>query len=355
MPNSPLSRDADPSSSTPEPVRWRLIFEDLHGKIRSGNLSDGAKLPSEHELCRTHDVSRITVRRALRELESLGVIRRRQGASSEVVSPQRQVSSRLVHVLMGTEGHILADLHHVLVSELASRDLSHCSWTPDMLDRTGGLAQVAAMPARGVILIPFSSSLGRYEREAAKLGRCISIGIEARTASGSPGVCIDYATPCQDLLTRAGRAGIRSVLHITFLWRSVHRDGFAQILTAACLESGQRLTTAAIFQAGVEAEMAEIRSAIAALARPALVFCATDFLAVTVQRAIAGVGPMPPDLILAGLFNTPWSQAGNFTSIDCRLNEVAARAVDLLLAPAAPTHQQAIAGELIVRDSRLMA
>ena len=348
-----LSPHTDPSSSNPEPVRWRLIFEDLHGKIRSGELIDGAKLPSEHELCRTHGVSRITVRRALRELESLGVIRRRQGASSEVVSPQRQVSSRLVHVLMATEGHILADLHHVLVSELASRDLSHCSWTPDMLDRTGGLAQVAAMPARGVLMIPFSSSLGRYEREAAQLGRCVTIGIEARTASGSSGVCIDYATPCHDLLSRAARAGIRSVLHVTFLWKSVHRDGIAQIFSAACLDSGQHLTTAAIFQAGVEAEMAEIRSAISALARPALVFCATDYLAMTVQRAIAGVGPMPPDLILAGLFNTPWSQAGNFTSIDCRLNDVAARAVDLLLAPDAPTHQQAIAGELIVRDARL--
>ena len=351
----PISPHTDPTSSSPEPVRWRLIFEDLQGKIDSGDLIDGAKLPSEHELCRTHGVSRITVRRALRELESLGVIRRRQGASSEVVSPQRQVSSRLVHVLMGTEGHILADLHHVLVSELASRDLSHCSWTPDMLDRTGGLAQVAAIPARGALMIPFNSSLFRYEREAAQLGRCVTIGIEAQTASGSPGVCIDYATPCQDLLTRAGRAGIRSVLHVTFLWKSVHRDGFAQILTAACLESGQPLTTVAIFKAGVEAELAEIRSAIAALARPALVICATDYLAMTVQRAVAGVGPMPPDLILVGLFNTPWSQAGNFTSIDCRLNELATRAVDLLLAPAAPTHQQAIAGDLIVRDPRLMA
>ena len=50
------------------------IKENLEEGIRSGKYPLGSKLPSENDLCRTFDVSRITIRKALDILENKGVI-----------------------------------------------------------------------------------------------------------------------------------------------------------------------------------------------------------------------------------------------------------------------------------------
>ncbi len=343
MPATPNNADSE------TPTRWRRLCADLQERIRSGALAHGARLPSEHELCRSHGLSRITVRRALHELETLSLIRRRQGVGSEVIRSRNDPASRLVHVLMAPEGHFFADLHQALVRQLSARDLSHCTWTPEMLDRTGGLGQVAAIPACGAILIPLTGNLARYEQDSARLGRTVRIGVEAGELLEKPCVSIDFASPCRELMRRAHEAGIRSVLHVTFRWPTKHREGLAHLLMAACLETGQSLTTLAVYHLGVDSELATIRAAIAAVERPALVFCASDFVAVAVQSAVAGDGPMPSDLVLAGVFNTPWSQAGGFTSIACKLDDLAGRAIDLLLGTEAPTGQHAIPGELALR------
>ena len=60
------------------------IFEQLKEKIVSGELEPGEKLPSEHELCRLYNVSRTTIRQALANLSSLGLIETRFGEGSFV-------------------------------------------------------------------------------------------------------------------------------------------------------------------------------------------------------------------------------------------------------------------------------
>lgn len=60
------------------------IFEQLKEKITSGELPSGEKLPSENELCRLYGVSRTTIRQALANLSSLGLIETRFGEGSFV-------------------------------------------------------------------------------------------------------------------------------------------------------------------------------------------------------------------------------------------------------------------------------
>ena len=52
--------------------------------IRQGRLASGQALPSEKELEQTHGVSRITVRRALEELEREGLVVRSRGRPARV-------------------------------------------------------------------------------------------------------------------------------------------------------------------------------------------------------------------------------------------------------------------------------
>ena len=53
---------------------YQQIVRDLTGDIAAGRLALGAKAPSEASLCKSYRVSRPTARRALAELESVGVL-----------------------------------------------------------------------------------------------------------------------------------------------------------------------------------------------------------------------------------------------------------------------------------------
>ena len=53
-------------------------------KIESGAWPDGTQIPSEDELCRIYDVSKVTVREAIHELVREGYLRRRQGRGTFV-------------------------------------------------------------------------------------------------------------------------------------------------------------------------------------------------------------------------------------------------------------------------------
>jgi GntR family transcriptional regulator len=64
----------------------RQVYLVLRERIASGGLSSGDALPGEQALAAEHSVSRITVRRALAELEREGLIDRRRGAGTFVTS-----------------------------------------------------------------------------------------------------------------------------------------------------------------------------------------------------------------------------------------------------------------------------
>lgn len=60
------------------------------GRISSGEWPEGTRVPSENELVRDLGVSRMTVNRALRELQSEGLLRREQGVGSFVAEQKPQ-------------------------------------------------------------------------------------------------------------------------------------------------------------------------------------------------------------------------------------------------------------------------
>lgn len=70
-----------------EPVRapkHRQVYEVLQRQIQSGHWKAGARLPSEVELVRTFGASRITVGRAVRDLQAAGLVERRAGSGTYV-------------------------------------------------------------------------------------------------------------------------------------------------------------------------------------------------------------------------------------------------------------------------------
>ena len=66
------------------------IYQTLKGAIASGQYKAGQRLPSEADLGKTFGASRMTVNRALRELQLGGIIDRRAGALCRVTDhPER--------------------------------------------------------------------------------------------------------------------------------------------------------------------------------------------------------------------------------------------------------------------------
>jgi DNA-binding LacI/PurR family transcriptional regulator len=62
--------------------KFKVIFDTLKERIISGEYKLGERLPSEGELERRFDVSRMTVVRAMRELQQMGLVVRRPGSGT---------------------------------------------------------------------------------------------------------------------------------------------------------------------------------------------------------------------------------------------------------------------------------
>ncbi|SMF14048.1 transcriptional regulator, GntR family [Tistlia consotensis] len=97
-PSSPL----DGSAAIP---LYRQLLADLRRRIFAGEFDRASQLPSEAGIERAYGVSRITVRRALQELEQQGLIQRRQGRPTRL-TPRRlhgpaeaELDAELVNIL----------------------------------------------------------------------------------------------------------------------------------------------------------------------------------------------------------------------------------------------------------------
>lgn len=73
-----------------------MISEDLLNRITSGEFPPGSTLPGEHDLVDYHDVSRVTVREAVKTLEALGVARVERGRGTFVNPLNRWTSLEAV-------------------------------------------------------------------------------------------------------------------------------------------------------------------------------------------------------------------------------------------------------------------
>ncbi|CAL8972511.1 MAG: GntR family transcriptional regulator [Cellulomonas sp. 73-145] len=63
------------------------VSDDLRSRLAAGDLPPGSRLPTESELSAEFQVSRPTVRAALRELEALGLVRTQHGVGTFVTEP----------------------------------------------------------------------------------------------------------------------------------------------------------------------------------------------------------------------------------------------------------------------------
>lgn len=79
------------------PSLHQRILGDIEGRILSGALPPGARIPTEQELAATYDCSRMTVSKVLTMLANAGLVERRRKAGTFVRQPSSQAAILEIH------------------------------------------------------------------------------------------------------------------------------------------------------------------------------------------------------------------------------------------------------------------
>ena len=109
------------------PVAYRTLAAQIRNAIRNGEYADGRQLPTEEQLVASYSVSRQTVRRAMQDLVSEGIIYRVAGRGTYPVAEQdRYVNhfgsvEELMALSLDTECEVVSPLQRRVDVETASR------------------------------------------------------------------------------------------------------------------------------------------------------------------------------------------------------------------------------------------
>ncbi len=76
---------------------YHQLMQRITADIERGTYPTGSRIPPEHELEQLYQVSRVTVRRALAELTSEGLLERKQGKGTFVSTPGGSVQLKGLH------------------------------------------------------------------------------------------------------------------------------------------------------------------------------------------------------------------------------------------------------------------
>ena len=114
-------------STNPAGAPYTRVKQHLKGGLASGRWRPGALMPSEAELVGMFGVSRMTVNRALRELQAEGLVVRSQGVGT-FAGQLHRVSSNLtirdLHEEIESRGHVHHAVVHLQRAEPAGQGLA---------------------------------------------------------------------------------------------------------------------------------------------------------------------------------------------------------------------------------------
>lgn len=134
--NANVKRESPASLRPPKMADY--VLRELRRQIVSGELPEGANLPTEGQLVEQFGVSRTPVREAIRALEFEGLVDSRQGArnGASVRSPSTAIAARHTGMILRRRGASLADVYQarMAIEPFAARLLAQ-SRSPEAVAR----------------------------------------------------------------------------------------------------------------------------------------------------------------------------------------------------------------------------
>lgn len=204
-------------------ARYIEVASDLRGRIEAGDFTVGSLLPTETELCRMYEVSRYTIREALRRLQEAGIVSRRQGSGTMVTSQEK---AAIFQQELGTLEDIIqysSDVRFEL-GDTVPKDLDETLHSYVDADETGGWLYRKALAFQRHLRRPVAMTHVYFPQKYADIARRIegnrgAIFGEFEILSGKPidqveqeirAVTLTNDT-CKALDCASGQAGLRAV------------------------------------------------------------------------------------------------------------------------------------------------
>ena len=351
--------------------KHRQVYQALAEQISTGRAGD--RLPSEADLVRRFGASRITVGRALRDLQTAGLVERRAGSGTFVRSPQPAAGgARAFGVLMPDAGEVevFDGIRQGLLEAPEARQhlLVWGSRPPTAVSRADHAwhlcRQYLDRRVDGVFFAPIELAPSKDEVNRRIAG--------ALSAAGIPVVLIDRGIEPfprrarHDLVALDNRrAGARVTSHLLSL--GSRRPVFLGRPQAASSVDGREAGfREAVGHAGVDSwhvwrEDPADRARLAALIdrdRPDAIVCASDRTAAELMHALGALGVRVPEAVrIAGIDDVDYAALlpVPLTTLrqPCREIGVAAmRAMlDRVARPELPPREILLHGRLVVRES----
>lgn len=311
-------------NDTSEVPKYQRVYRAIRDDIGAGRWGPGDRLPSEAELVETFGVSRITVGRAMRDLQRDGLVDRRPGSGSYVSEREEGAGlsfGMLIPELGATE--VLEPIFQGMMSSPLAREHALVWGSPngvsgDKESRAWELCrQYADREVDGVFFAPMELTPRKDE-----INRRISRALDA---AGIPVVLLDRTvTPYpergpHDLVGIDNRrAGFVMADHLARL--GARRVAFVAIPeTASTVDAREAGYREALYRAGLPADPVlavrldpESRTAVERFleeARPDAVVCANDGTAAALMHTLLERGHrVPEDVRLVGVDDVPYAR-----------------------------------------------
>jgi GntR family transcriptional regulator of arabinose operon len=356
----------------PRTPKYQQICDALQRDIHSGRLKAGDRLPSEAELERKFGASRITVGRAVRDLQIAGLVERRAGSGSFIKArtaagalsfglliPDLGETEIFEPICQGMMASPLARQHALLWGSLTSA-------TPSKEERALQLCrQYVERRVSGVFFAPLELTPGK-DAVNQQIARALD-------EAGIPLVLLDRTVvpyPARGDHDLVGidnrRAGYRVTEHVLRL--GARRIAYVGVEHAAATvearEAGYREALYA-WSAPVGREFvhrldptdtARVRGLMASA--PDAIVCANDWTAARLMHTILGLGySVPRDVRLVGIDDMDYASLlpVPLTTLRQPTREIGATAfaamLDRVVRPDTPVRDILLQGELIIRRS----
>jgi GntR family transcriptional regulator, arabinose operon transcriptional repressor len=353
--------------------KYQQVYDSLLEQIRSGRASAGARLPSEADLVRQYGTSRITVARALRELQLAGFVERRAGAGTFVKS-RRAARSLTFGVLIPDLGQIeIFDpiLRGMMTSPEADRHALLLGGVPESSTGRGAtttalMRQYLDRKVDGVFFAPLE-----YQADRDAINRDV---VDTLDRMGVPVVLLDRSIEPyphrgrHDLVgldnRRAGTVVTEHLLHA-----GSERPAFFGLPHAAASVDARKAGFREALRrhgiaTGAEADLRgdpgdrQVVRALLARHRPDGIVCANDRTAARLMRTLLDLGiHIPGEIRLVGIDDVPYASllAVPLTTLRQPAAAIGAAAVatmrDRVAHPDLPARDVLLHGAMVVRGS----
>ena len=354
----------------------RVIYEALSSSIHNGEYGSGDRLPSEAELCKQFDASRITVAKAIQGLQQDGLVTRRPGSGSYVQLPTPSTSYHFGLLIpeLGTTEIFEPICQGIMRSPQAK---SHSLiWGHNTSHTDHGLEEAALSLCRQFIAQKVSGVFfAPLEYTETKDRTNHQIVAELRQA-GIPIVLLDrcyYMFPKRSNLDRVGIDNHRASFLVTeHLWNQgarriafVARKRSASTILErisgfqfALRECGAECPDSILY--GDAGDLDFVRELLET-SRPDGVVCGNDLTAARLMRSLIALGVRVPEQVRLVSFddvNYAKFLPVPLTTIHQNCAQIGASAMELMLDrithPHRPGVDVLVPFELVVRESTLM-